>query len=87
MAASLAVVTAEERPTLTELTDRESEVLALLADGASNAGIAAQLVVSERTVDAHLRAVFTKLGLAPDPSANRRVQAARTWLERVESQR
>lgn len=87
VAASLAVVTAEERPTLTELTDRESEVLALLADGASNAGIAAQLVVSERTVDAHLRAVFTKLGLAPDPSANRRVQAARTWLERVESQR
>lgn len=76
-----------ERASLTELTEREAEVLGLLAEGASNAGIAAQLVVSERTVDAHLRAVFTKLGLAPDPSANRRVQAARTWLDRAEPTR
>lgn len=63
------------------LTSREREVLAHLADGASNAGIATQLVVSERTVDAHLRAIFTKLELAPDPGANRRVLAARHWLE------
>lgn len=63
------------------LTSREREVLAHLADGSSNAGIAAQLVVSERTVDAHLRAIFTKLELAPDPGANRRVLAARHWLE------
>jgi DNA-binding CsgD family transcriptional regulator len=62
------------------LTLRESEVLALLAEGASNAGIAAQLVVSERTVDAHLRSVFTKLELRQEAERNRRVQAARIWL-------
>ena len=63
------------------LTLREREVLSHLADGASNAGIAAQLVVSERTVDAHLRAIFSKLDLTPDPGANRRVLAAKRWLE------
>ncbi|TCK26952.1 helix-turn-helix transcriptional regulator [Pseudonocardia endophytica] len=63
------------------LTKREAEVLGLLADGASNAGIAARLVVSERTVDAHLRSVFTKLELHPAPDANRRVQAARIWMD------
>ncbi len=63
------------------LTARETEVLARLAEGASNAGIAAQLVVSERTVDAHLRAIFTKLDLPTDPGSNRRVVAARRWLE------
>lgn len=62
------------------LTPRESDVLALLAEGSSNSGIAAQLVVSERTVDAHLRAIFVKLDLDQQPSNNRRVQAARLWL-------
>lgn len=68
-------------PRLAALTEREAEVLGLLADGSSNAGIAAQLVVSERTVDAHLRSVFTKLELHADPGANRRVQAARAWAD------
>nr|BFE58465.1 hypothetical protein GCM10020063_029910 [Dactylosporangium thailandense] len=65
------------------LTAREAEVLAALAEGASNAGIAAQLVVSERTVDAHLRAIFAKLDLSPESGGNRRVQAARCWIERA----
>lgn len=66
------------------LTPRESEVLALVAEGASNAGIAEQLVVSRRTVDAHLRAIFTKLDIAgAGPETNRRVQAARLWLQRA----
>lgn len=68
-------------PTTPSLTVREDQVLSHLADGASNAGIAAQLVISERTVDAHLRAIFTKLDLTPDRAANRRVQAARLWLD------
>jgi DNA-binding CsgD family transcriptional regulator len=63
------------------LTARESEVLGLLAAGASNAGIAAQLVISERTVDAHLRSVFAKLDLRADGGTNRRVQATRIWLQ------
>ena len=68
-------------PVVPGLTRRETEVLGLLAEGASNAGIAAQLVVSERTVDAHLRSVFVKLGLEQDRGVNRRVQAARVWFD------
>jgi DNA-binding CsgD family transcriptional regulator len=63
------------------LTSREHEVLALLAEGSSNAGIAAQLVVSERTIDAHLRSIFVKLQLDQQPTSNRRVQAARIWFD------
>ena len=66
---------------LTEvLTPREREVLALLADGQSNAGIAASLFVSERTVDSHITAIFGKLGLDRSDEVNRRVQAAVLWL-------
>ena len=62
------------------LTEREVEVLRLVASGRSNAGIAATLVISRRTVDAHLRSIFAKLGLEADPDDNQRVLAALRWL-------
>lgn len=67
---------------LSSLTEREIEVLRLLASGRSNAGIAADLVISRRTVDAHLRSIFTKLGIEAAPDDNQRVLAALDWLNR-----
>jgi len=55
-------------------------VLALVAEGWSNAGIAERLHLTERTVEAHMTRMFRKLELAEDPSANRRVQAALVFL-------
>ena len=64
---------------MSALSGREREVLQLLAAGLSNAGIAAELVLSERTIDAHLRSVFGKLELPDSRHDNRRVQAAAIW--------
>lgn len=65
---------------LAVLSAREHEVLAQLATGRSNAAIAQTLFVTERTVDAHLRSIFRKLGLPQTTDANRRVQATLLWL-------
>jgi DNA-binding NarL/FixJ family response regulator len=63
------------------LTERERTVLALVAEGHANAAVAIRLSLSERTVEAHMRSVFTKLGLHDDGSTHRRVLAVLTWLE------
>ena len=63
------------------LTDRESAVLALIAEGRSNQAIATALHVSEGSVEKHVTAVFQKLDLEPDQSGNRRVLAALAHLE------
>lgn len=62
------------------LTEREREVLGLLAEGLSNRALATRLRVTERTVEAHITAVFSKLGLVDEPGVHRRVLAVLTCL-------
>lgn len=64
-----------------ELTPRESEVLALMAEGLSNAGIAQRLVITEGAVEKHVTSIFTKLGLAPAETDHRRVLAVLQYLD------
>ncbi|MEJ6511552.1 MAG: LuxR C-terminal-related transcriptional regulator [Actinomycetota bacterium] len=59
-----------------ELTPAEHRVYELLASGRSNSGIAAELFLSERTVEVHVRKIFSKMSLSDDRSMNRRVVAA-----------
>jgi DNA-binding NarL/FixJ family response regulator len=66
--------------TLAELTARELEVLGLVAEGRSDRAVAERLVLSERTVEAHVRSIFLKLGLLPAPDVNRRVRATLAYL-------
>lgn len=69
---------------LATLTPREREVLALMAEGRTNAAIAAALVVTDGAVEKHVSGVFTKLGLAPTTGDHRRVLAVLAYLEHVE---
>jgi DNA-binding NarL/FixJ family response regulator len=62
------------------LTPREREVLTLMAEGLSNAGIAERLVISAGAVEKHISNVFMKLGLEPEEGAHRRVLAVLTYL-------
>lgn len=66
--------TQDER--MQRLTDRESTVLALIAEGKSNQAIAQTLYITEGSVEKHITSVFSKLDLEPDESGNRRVLAA-----------
>ena len=65
---------------LQELSDRERDVLRLMAEGRSNHAIGSQLYLSSRTVEAHIRSIFTKLRLSPAPDDHRRVLAVLAFL-------
>jgi DNA-binding NarL/FixJ family response regulator len=70
----------DETGPLAELTDREAEVLKLMAEGHSNRGICAKLFLSPKTVEAHVRQIFRKLGLRESPDQHRRVLAVLSFL-------
>ena len=65
---------------LDELTDREREVLGLMAEGRSNQAIGERLFVSPKTVETHIRQIFQKLGLGGSPDSHRRVLAVLAFL-------
>ena len=68
------------RDPLAELTPREREVLALVAQGKTDRGIAEELFVTRKTVEAHVRSILGKLDLPTDASENRRVHAVLAFL-------
>jgi DNA-binding NarL/FixJ family response regulator len=68
------------RPATRTLTPREREVLALMAEGCTNAGIAHRLWLNERTVETHVGSIMTKLGLVDNAEEHRRVLAVLTYL-------
>jgi DNA-binding NarL/FixJ family response regulator len=68
------------RDPLQRLTDREREVLALMAEGRSNKAVAERLFVSEHTVEKHVKSIFATLALSQSPDDHRRVIAVLTYL-------
>jgi DNA-binding NarL/FixJ family response regulator len=67
--------------TVEELTDREMEVLSLMAQGLSNSAISQRLVVTPKTVESHVSNILGKLELPPDPGTDRRVAAVLHYLK------
>jgi DNA-binding NarL/FixJ family response regulator len=65
---------------ISRLTEREREVLELVAEGMSNRAIAARLFVAERTVEAHVTQIFQRIGLSESPDQHRRVLAVLAFL-------
>jgi len=65
---------------LTKLSPRERDVIALMAEGKSNQGIAEALVVTDAAVEKHVTAIFSKLELGPTPTEHRRVLAVLAYL-------
>lgn len=72
--------TRADRSPLAELTPRERDVLAEIAEGKSNAAIAETLVLSKRAVEKHINSIFTKLGLAASEDVSKRVKATLLFL-------
>ncbi len=68
------------RTALESLSQREREVLSLMAEGRSNRAICGALMLGSKTIETHVRNIFTKLGLEPVPEGHRRVLAVLTYL-------
>ena len=75
-----AVLARQREEPLDRLTPREREVLGLMAEGRSNAAIAARLAVTEKAVHKHINSIFTRLDLPLDGDDHRRVRAVLAWL-------
>lgn len=75
------LVRRRRRDVVGELSEREREVLHLMAEGRSNTAIGATLHLSEKTVEGHVRSIFSKLGLEPTVEDHRRVLAVLTYLK------
>jgi DNA-binding NarL/FixJ family response regulator len=76
----LSVQAREHEDALAELTAREREVLELMAEGRTNAGIAKRLWLTEKTVETHVRSILMKLGLSVSTDDHRRVMAVLAYL-------
>jgi DNA-binding NarL/FixJ family response regulator len=72
--------TREAASPLSKLSDREQEVLALMAEGRSNLGICRRLYLSPKTVESHVRSILLRLDIAPEPDDHRRVLAVLAYL-------
>lgn len=68
------------RDHLSVLSDREREVLSLMAQGRSNAAICHHLTLTPKTIESHISSILTKLNLPPQPNDHRRVLAVLAWL-------
>jgi DNA-binding NarL/FixJ family response regulator len=82
-----ALVTAKDRMAhspLAQLTDREREVLSLMAQGMNNATIAKTLFLTDRAVEKHINSMFHKLGLTEEPDVHRRVMAVLAFLRETD---